>query len=150
MRTIIQRDALHTNQLVPTVYPLHPQQSTAPYAAAAVLATKTVNRTSTIATLSFSLPPLIHTPRPLQADPATPSTATTPTKPFHLSPLSPPVDLHAPDTIVPLEPLDDLLTLLSDGASPPVDGAEALVPLAPVIARNRRAYMVLWSAGHLQ
>jgi hypothetical protein len=56
MRTIIQRDALHANQLVPTVYPLHPQQSTAPYAAAAVLATKTVNRNSTIATLSFSLP----------------------------------------------------------------------------------------------
>lgn len=85
------------------------------------------------------------TPRPLQADPA----VTTPPRPFHFSALPPPVDLPAPDTIVPLEPLDDLLDLLPDGAPPHVDGAEALAPPVPVIARNRRASMVLWSAGHL-
>ncbi len=89
------------------------------------------------------------TPRPLQADPAASSAATTPPRPFHLPPLPPPVDLPASDTIVPLEPLDDLLALLPDGAPPHVDGAEALAPHAPTIARNRRVSMVQWSAGHL-
>jgi hypothetical protein len=89
------------------------------------------------------------TPRLLQADPAAPSTATTPPRPFQLPLLPPPVDLPATDTIVPLEPLDDPLALLPDGAPPHVNGAEALASLAPVIARNCRASMVLWSAGHL-
>jgi len=60
-----------------------------------------------------------------------------------------PVDLLAPATIIPLEPPDALLALLPVGAIPLVDDAETLAPLAPVVARHRRASMVLWSAGHL-
>ena len=93
--------------------------------------------------LSNALPRL--TPRPLQADPAAPSTATTPPRPFHLPPLPPPVDLPAPDTIVLLEPLNDLLALLPDGAPPPVDGAEALAPFALVIVIAEHP----WSCGPL-
>ena len=78
-----------------------------------------------------------------------PGTDTIPPGPFQpLQPLHS-VDLLAPDTIIPLELLDALLALFPDGAIPLVDDPETIAPLAPVIPCNRRASMVLWSAGHL-
>ena len=83
------------------------------------------------------------TPHPLQADPVDPSTDATPPRHLSLLQVPLPADLLAPDTIVSLEPLDALLALLPDGAPPHVDDAEALDPLASVIAPNRRTSMVL-------